>query len=267
MIRINLIGQKAKPKPTASRGQLLVFLALLLVEAGFLFVWHQKLSSELTDATKRSKDASAKIEELKKVKEAWEQWQAQKADLDRQAQVFETLQADQVGPPSVLQYIGYMLTKLPDTPSSADEMKAQELVGWNPKWDARRVWIRRYSEKSGVLTLNGEALDHEDVAEFYRRMESSDYFSHVEPGLQTRKVHVELGIKYVEFTVTAVLNYRVALETQGAPGETVPAIEGAAGATAGSPAPVAAPAAAPAATPGAAAGPGAPSEGPGVPSK
>ncbi len=219
MIRINLIGQRARIKPTVGKGQLVVFVALLVVEAVFLFVWHQKLSGDLTDAVKRSKEASAKIEELKRVKDAWEQWQTQKADLDRQAQVFESLRAEQSGPPNVLEYLGYMLTKVPDVPSSADEMKAQELVGWDPRWDPRRVWITRYLERSGVVTLSAQAIDHEDVAEFYRRLETSDYFTNVDPGTQVRLVNGQLDTKYVEFSVTAVLNYKVDLEPPAPPAE------------------------------------------------
>lgn len=209
MIRINLIGTKAKPKAKAPKGHLFLFLGLIIVEAAFLFVWYQMLSSDLEAATQRTKDATAKIDDLKKVKQAWERWQVEKADLARQSAIFDTLRADQIGPPNLLQYVSYVLTRVPDSPASSDEIKAQELVGWNPKWDPRRVWLTRTEENLGIVTLRGEAIDHEDVAEFYRRLESSDYFVAVEPGLQMRKLSNRLGIKYVEFRVTAGINYRM----------------------------------------------------------
>jgi len=209
MIRINLIGTKAKPKARAPIGQIFIFLGLILVEAIFLFVWYQMLSSDLDDVVARTKDARAKIEDLKKVKLSWEQWQVEKADLARQAAIFETLRSDQLGPPQALEYLSYVLTRIPDSPLTSDEIKAQELVGWTPKWDPRRVWIKRIDEKNGVVTIRGEAIDHEDVAEFYRRLETSDYFTHVAPGLQLRKVSGQLGIKFVEFALTAGLNYRI----------------------------------------------------------
>lgn len=207
MIRINLIGTKVKPRARAPGAQAYVFLALILLEAVVLFAWYQMLVSDLEATSKKAKDAVAKIEDLKKVKESWEQWQIEKADLDRQAQVFESLRAGQVGPSNMLQFLSYALTRVPDSPLFAEEIKAQELVGWNPKWDAGRLWLRRIEEKGGVLTIYGEAVDHEDVAEFYRRLESSGFFVDVEPGLQARKVSPELGIKFVEFTVTAGLRY------------------------------------------------------------
>ncbi|NOZ02636.1 MAG: PilN domain-containing protein [Deltaproteobacteria bacterium] len=209
MIRINLIGSKAKPKAAAPKGHIFLFVGLILVEAVFLFVWYQMLSSDLEAATKRTKDATAKIADLKKVKQSWEKWQVEKADLARQTAIFESLRSDQLGPPNLLQYLSYVLAPVDDSPVSSDELKAQELVGWNPKWDPRRVWLTSMSESSGVLTIHGRAIDHEDVAEFYRRLESSDYLQHVEPGLQVRKVSPQIGIKYVEFTVTAEINYSV----------------------------------------------------------
>jgi type IV pilus assembly protein PilN len=223
MIRINLLGLKAKPKPTASRKQLVVFAALLIVEAAFLFLWHQKLSADLAEATKRTKEASAKIDDLKRVKQSWETWQAEKADLDRQSQVFETLRADQIGPPMMLQYLSYSLTALDDSPAGRDEARAQELAGWNPKWDARRVWLNTIRQTDRGVTFDGQALDHEDVAEFYRRIESTDFFSGVEPGLQTRKVHPDLGIRYVDFTAKAIVSYRAAIEPDQKPADAAPA--------------------------------------------
>lgn len=228
MIRINLIGTKVKPKARAPSAQLYLYLALFVVEGVFLFVWHQMLVSDLDNATTKAREAIAKVETLKKVKESWEQWQVEKADLDRQARVFESLRAGQVGPPNMLQYLSYALSRTPDSPAFAEEIKAQELVGWNPRWDAGRLWLRRIEEKGGMLTLYGEAVDHEDVAEFYRRLDSSDFFVHVEPGLQVRKVSPELGIKLVDFTVTAGLVYRPP-EDQGMVAATGPA-EGAPGA-------------------------------------
>ena len=224
MIRINLIGTKAKPKAKTPKLEMIVFGVMILAEVVFLFTWYQMLSSDLEVATKRTKEARAKIADLKKVKEAWERWQVEKADLDRQAKVFESLRAEQIGPPNMLQYLSYALTRLQDTPATTDEIKAQELVGWNPKWDPNRVWLTKLSEKQGMLTLKGEAVDHEDVAEFYRRLESCDYFQGIEPGLQLRKLSPELGIKYVEFTVSTGLKYTLpaAAPVAAAPAATGP---------------------------------------------
>lgn len=215
MIRINLIGLKTKRAKQASKGgraQLFVFAAVILAEIAFLFLWHQRLTNELADAKKRTSDANAKIEDLKRVKVAWETWLAEKADIEAQEQVFDRLRADQLGPPAMLEYVTYALTPLVDSSTAGDEARAQELVGWNPAWDTRRVWIRSVREEGDKLIFMGAAVDHEDVAEFYRRLESSGFFFNVEPGSQTRKVHPDLGNKYVEFEVSMGLSYLAVLE-------------------------------------------------------
>lgn len=220
MIRINLIGQKAKVKGASPKVQILFYVGLLVIEAVVLAVWHQQLSSELTSASRRTREATAKIEDLRRVKDEWGRWQTEKADLDRQSAIFETLKADQIGPPSMLQFLSYVLSPVPEGPGASDEIKAQELAGWNPRWDARRVWLRQINEKGGVVSIRGEALDHEDVAEFYRRMESADFFSRVEPGVQSRRYEDALGVNMVEFSVTANLTYKVLLDAEPAKVET-----------------------------------------------
>lgn len=257
MIRINLIGLKTKRAKQASKGgraQLFIFVAVILAEIAFLFLWHQRLTNELVDAKKRTSDANAKIEDLKRVKVAWEVWLAEKADIEAQELVFDRLRADQLGPPAMLEYVSYVLTPLADSSVAGDEARAQELVGWNPSWDPRRVWVRSVREEGGKLVFTGAAVDHEDVAEFYRRLESSGFFFNVEPGSQTRKVHPDLGNKYVEFEVSMGLSYLAVLE---------PADQPAAADSAGSDAETAPPSGQPAA-PGTPSGPGAP-VGPGSP--
>ncbi len=258
MIRINLIGLKtkrAKQTTKGGRGQMLLFAAIILAEVAFLFLWHQRLSSELEDAKKRTHDASAKIDDLRRVKVAWETWLAEKADIESQEQVFDRLRADQLGPPAMLEYITYALTPLIESPAGSDEARAQELIGWNPKWDPRRVWVRSIREDAGKLIVMGAAVDHEDVAEFYRRLEASGFFSAVEPGSQTRKVHPDLSVKYVEFEVTMGLSYLAVLE----PADQAAAAEGDATSE-----PTQAPTPPGTTPPGAPAAPGTPS-GPGVP--
>jgi len=68
MIRINLIGTKVKPKAAAPSAQVYLFLALFILEGVFLFVWHQMLSSDLDAGTRKTRDAVAKVEALKKIK-------------------------------------------------------------------------------------------------------------------------------------------------------------------------------------------------------
>jgi Tfp pilus assembly protein PilN len=263
MIRINLIGLKTKAKSTTPKVPVFLFVGLLVAEAAFLFVWHQKLSSELDEAQRRTRDAQTKIDDLNRVRIAWEQWQAAKVDLDRQNEVFESLKADQKGPAALLQYFSYILTQIPDSPSHAEEIRAQELVGWNPRWNPRRVWIRALRETGGTgdaqrrLAIEGDAVDHQDVAEFYRRLETSGFFPTVEPGLQTRKFHQDMGLKFIDFNAQMTLSYLAAVD----PDDTLPpadAGEGSPSDSAPTPAPSVIPSTGPGSPPAVPGGPGRP---------
>lgn len=207
MIRINLIGRKVKQKKSHGSYQVLIYLALLGAACVVLFLWHQSVNDELEGSKKRAREAAEKVENLMRVKQMWEAWQAEKADLDRQTAVFNALQADQIGPAMALQYLSYALTRLTDEAAQGEEAREQELAAWNPKWDPSRIWLRSIEIKNGVAEFKGEAIDHEDVAEFYRRLESSSLFKNIAPGTQRRRIHEELQIKFVEFLVRAEVSF------------------------------------------------------------
>ena len=212
MIRINLIGTKVKAKPKGPGLEVWIYLGVLVLEVALLFVWYQTKASSLEEWTKRAKQATAKVKTLRQVKKEWERWQAEKADLERQAKVFDSLKADQLGPPLMLEFLSYALTRIPDVPANSDHLKAQELAGWNPKWDARRLWLTKLDEKEHLVTFKGQAVDHEDVAEFYRRLEASEFFYDIQPGRQEKMHDDDLGLEYVEFTATARVYYGAAKE-------------------------------------------------------
>ena len=43
-----------------------------------------------------------------------------------------------------------------------------------------RVWLRSIIEKNGVFQIKGRAFDNQDIAQFLKNLEASDYFDHVE---------------------------------------------------------------------------------------
>jgi hypothetical protein len=138
-----------------------------------------------------------------------EEREQNKATLNRQNIVFEELKYDKVGPSSMLLYLAYILTKKEDNVYNQEEIKAQEDIGWDMSWDPDRLWLTSFEENDKYVEIRGQALAHEDVAEFYTRLGSSVYFYDVQPHVQERRFE----IKYVDFTVTASLNY----DTEGVP--------------------------------------------------
>ncbi|MBM4387424.1 MAG: PilN domain-containing protein [Deltaproteobacteria bacterium] len=213
MIRINLLPVLEKRKKAASRAQLYIFVSILAVEVLFLFIWYQKTSSDLTEVEDKLKDLVKKTENLEKVKKAWEEWEKEKVELQKQIKIFEDLKSEQLGPPSMFQFLSYVLSPHDEEEEkNLEEIKSLELAGWNLKWNPSRVWVKKFKEIDGVVTIEGDALDHEDVAEFYRRLETGGYFVEVEPGLQMQKFDKTLDLKYIEFKGTAILSYNVDAE-------------------------------------------------------
>lgn len=214
MIRINLIGRRVRTRPRAPKGQIFVFLAILVVELVFMFVWYQRAQSDLDMATRRTKQVHTKIVRLNKVKAKWDKWEKQKKVIQSQMSVLENLRYTQKGPSRMLKFFSYMLTKIPDTPQNLDELKSQELAGWDTRWEPNRVWLTGFDNKHGLVHISGMAINHGDVAELYKRMESSAYVVKLNPGLQevtSSKGKLNLGFSPVKFRASWQLKYHVPL--------------------------------------------------------
>jgi hypothetical protein len=102
-----------------------------------------------------------------------------------------------------------MLQPRAEAETAADELKAMEAAGWRVAWDARKAWMTSFREANGEVTLTGEALGHEDVAEVQRRLESSPYFRTPKLVFQEKKRDDKLGVNFVEFSIRASMVYLI----------------------------------------------------------
>ena len=214
MIKINLLAAREKKSGGGGgRSVLLLFLVLLLAEGAGLWVWYDSVATREASEKAKVKDLEAKVAELNKVKVKMEEREQNKATLAKQNIVFEELKYDKAGPANMLLFLTYVMTRKEDNVYNQEEIKAQEDAGWDMSWDPDRLWITNFEEKERDVTIRGQAISHEDVAQFYTRLSSSIYFYEVQPQVQERKFNSQLDIKYVEFKVEARLNY----DTEGVP--------------------------------------------------
>ena len=214
MIRINLIGRRVRTRSRTPKGQIFVFLAILLVELIFMFVWYQRAQSDLDMATARARHIHKEVVRLNKIKKQWDKWEKQKKIIQSQMNVLEELRYAQNGPVRMFKYFSYMLTKTPDIPKNLEELKAQELAGWDTRWNPGRVWLTGFNIRNGVVNMSGMAINHGDVAELYKRMESSAYAIGINPGLQEIKPvkeELHLGFAPVKFKASWKVVYKVPL--------------------------------------------------------
>lgn len=214
MIKINLLPSRAvkKKKAAAGGGQLfLVLLVLLLAGLGVgLYLWYDSIQTQLIAAQSQANDLQKKVQALQKVRQQITEDEKQQALLEEQNAILERLKDGKSGPPNMLLFLDYALTRPPDTLANQDELKALQKAGWNLQWDTDSVWLTRLTEDEyGTLTLAGEARFHEDVAEFYQRLRSSIYLRNLEPGPQERKYDQGIEMKYIAFKGQADLNYRL----------------------------------------------------------
>ena len=81
------------------------------------------------------------------------------------------------------------------------------MAAFNPTWDTRRLWISTFAEERRLLRITGLARDAEDVSEFAKRMNLSDYFDKVRLLPAKRSSDAETQLELVSFALEAEVNY------------------------------------------------------------
>ena len=215
MIRINLLPTRSKTKrkkagpSVASAARPLILLGVLIFAAGMvsMYMWYEQLEAENVKERTKTSDLKKKVDELEKVKVTMEERERSQKILAQQNFIFDELKYDKIGPPNALLFLSYVLSKTEDNSFNAQELQSQEDNGWNVSWDPARLWITSFQEEEDTIEINGEAMAHEDVTEFYRRLESSIYFYDVAPDVQELQVNDAINLRYVSFKVVCKLNY------------------------------------------------------------
>ncbi len=211
MLKINLLPQKEGKRRRAGGGrQWLAILGLLVViEFLVLYVWYSGVADEAAEAEASARRAEEKIAALEKKKTQLEEREQAKLELARQNVIFEKLKAEKTGPPEMLKFLSYVLTKKEDNLYNREELKAQEAAGWASGWDTHRLWLTEVTQSDTDFAINGLARSHEDVAEFYRRLESGIYFVIIDPLMQkvTNDKDFPDRLELVEFESDTLLNY------------------------------------------------------------
>jgi len=154
MIRINLLPVRAAQKKEKLRSQLSIFfLCLILVCIGCGALYVQKMTAinnvtdEIAAIDQKNKALRKKIGQVK-------DFEKKKADLEQKLAVLQSLKAGKSGPVHLL-----------DELSSALPAK---------------LWLTKFSEKSGSIKLAGVADNENTVADFMRSLESSPYYQNIE---------------------------------------------------------------------------------------
>lgn len=214
MIRINLlpVGKKAA-RASSGNAQtwVIAYLLAAFVWCVVLMVFWRVKYSELEEQQRANAEidrqvqaAKAKTADIKSVED--------KLNRSKQLEaVVHDLQAARQGPTRVLMELSHILSS--DGGPSIDPKRLEALrrdnplVGFNPGWDYRRLWLTSFAEDSRNCVIDGFGKSNEDVAEFLRRLSLSDLFSEVT--LDSTKVEAETGTgtPLVKFQLTSKVRY------------------------------------------------------------
>ncbi len=201
MIRVNLLPIKQQKRRSAGRAQLFIFAALIIAEVLVLGLLYLTESSQLE---KRNEEVAQSQREVQKaqaeVKDA-EQLEKQKQQLTQQLEVLDKLEAQRSGPVRVLDELQAMLSP----PRNESDRFDQLQKNWNVEWDSRRLWIESFGEKDGKFSLNGTAVNADDVAEFLQRLSTGSHFYDVELDVVQKSGNRDAEI--VTFSIYGKLDY------------------------------------------------------------
>ena len=209
MIRINLLPVKESKKKKVRKEFLILVVFLLVLDVVAMVSWSGTVDAELTQIRTRNKQLQQQVDNLKEMKKQIEERQKNKALLEAQNFIFDQLRFDKIGPSNLLLFLSYVMTKPEDSAANKEEIEKREMIGWNVDWDADSVWITHIKEKEGQLEVKGRARNHEDVAEFLKRLESGVFFYKPELIIQEKGFHEFLETHYVDYRIMGDLNYNL----------------------------------------------------------
>lgn len=164
MIKINLLAEARAEKvaraPVISLGvgniNNYIVLALLVVALGYVGITYWRLSSTLSRLDAEVAEANREYERLKPIIAEVEQFKKKNAELKRKIEVIEKLKADQYGPVRIMDEVSKALPEL--------------------------LWLTNMDLKDRTLTIRGQALNENAVANFIANLAASPFFQ--EPSLQ-----------------------------------------------------------------------------------
>jgi type IV pilus assembly protein PilN len=184
MIRINLLQVRAtrERKKASVATQLLIFLVVLGVEVAAFLYLQMRVSDQV----------EAKDREIQQIQGTLNEKRSKISDLDTKKQELEQimqkqavimkLQAARTGPLNMLAEVMRVVSKnqkpfMDDATSKLITQKPE--LGYRRDWDGRRLWVTKFEELDRQVTIEGTALDVEDIGEFQRRLNLSAFFDDV----------------------------------------------------------------------------------------
>ena len=163
---------------------------------------HGEQQGRVEDARGRATAVQQQVDALNDQAAELAQLNSNKAELEELASVLASLESSRTGPVAVMDELKQML----NAPADDLQRVVQERRDWDTSWDPRSVWLTSFKEVEGAVSISGNALTNDDVAEFTVRLASSAYFSDVRLERTAATSRSSTGDVF-EFDVTARVSY------------------------------------------------------------
>ena len=174
MIRINLLPVRAAQKKEKLRGQLVILILCLILTVAGCGAAYALLSMKVGDVKADISRNQNEINRLKKTLGEVAHFKRLQEELRGKLDVLDKIKAGKTGP-----------VRLLDELSRAVPAK---------------LWIDSFRESGGNISISGQGLNEETVAQFMRNLENSPYYQHVE--LQVIEQAPSGGRKLQKFSIT-----------------------------------------------------------------
>jgi type IV pilus assembly protein PilN len=191
MIHINLLPVRVSRKKAAGKQQLLLFAVAIVAGYAGNFIWSSSRSSDLAAVEKKVKATREEIAQLDRIIGEVKNIKDQQAALREKLDTLSRLKANRTGPVKVLDALATVTPK--------------------------RLWLTRIDEKSSSITFVGSAATIDDVSEFMSALKANPHFSAVELAKTAAAAAASKKFEYVDFTLTAAVNYAPAVAQAARP--------------------------------------------------
>lgn len=177
MIRINLLPVRATKKKESARQQISIFLiaitGVLVIALGIYSVTLAKISAaneEIGKSEQEIKRLKEKIGEINNIKKF-------QLEVKKKLDILNQLRRDKAGPAT-------RLAKLSDAVPE-------------------KLWLTKYTENGGNISLGGVAFNEDLIAEFMRNLQASGEFINVDLGV-SEQIDIS-GMKAKRFDISCSL--------------------------------------------------------------
>jgi len=175
LIKINLLPVTRAKKTTPgqeARVQIIVGVAVVIIALGACGFRWQMLLDELAEQTLTKEAKTQELVILKKKVAEVDSYEKKKKLLEDKNRIIEQLRKNQGGPVHLLDYVSLSL-------------------------DPFKIWLTGLDQSGAQITLDGRALTNDDVVEFVRHLQQTNYFMSVL--LDESRQTIEEGIPVYQF--------------------------------------------------------------------